>query len=220
IASWIADAAAKEEEIRKFLDARSILTVPAWLQHYTLRPIPDYLLGLGFTEEDDFTSPARLQENCIRYVNVPSANSGYFMRATAQYPRPLTVHEGIPGHYFQLCLSWKHEDPIRRHYYDSGANEGIGFYAVEMMLQAGLFDDRRKQFRVARASRLPVSASRRNNVPVCSTRKSKFAWRDAIASTETRATRARTAQRTLIQLLASFSANRARSQQRSDSRLR
>src|SRR5205085_7216955 len=48
---------------------------------------------------------------------------------------------GIPGHYFQLCLSWKHEDPIRRHYYDSGANEGIGFYAEEMMLQAGLFDD-------------------------------------------------------------------------------
>jgi uncharacterized protein (DUF885 family) len=56
-------------------------------------------------------------------------------------PRPITVHEGIPGHYFQLCLSWKNEDPIRRHYYDSGANEGIGFYAEEMMLQAGLFDD-------------------------------------------------------------------------------
>jgi len=44
-------------------------------------------------------------------------------------------------HYFQLCLSWKHEDPIRRHYYDSAPNEGIGFYAEEMMLQAGLFDD-------------------------------------------------------------------------------
>ena len=34
-----------------------------------------------------------------------------------------------------------HEDPIRRHYYDSGANEGLGFYIEEMMLQAGLFDD-------------------------------------------------------------------------------
>lgn len=30
--------------------------------------------------------------------------------------------------------------PIRRHCYDSGANEGMGFYAEEMMLQAGLFD--------------------------------------------------------------------------------
>jgi uncharacterized protein (DUF885 family) len=32
-------------------------------------------------------------------------------------------------------------DPIRRHYHDSSANEGIGFYAEEMMLHAGLFDD-------------------------------------------------------------------------------
>ncbi|MEP7071529.1 MAG: hypothetical protein ABI839_04025 [Verrucomicrobiota bacterium] len=28
-------------------------------------------------------------------------------------PRPLIVHEGIPGHYFQLCLVWKNDDPIR-----------------------------------------------------------------------------------------------------------
>ncbi len=138
---WIADAAAKELEIRKFLGDHAILTVPDWMQHYALRPIPEYLRGLGVTEEDDFTSPSRLNENCIRYVDSPSPKLGYFMRATAQDPRPLTVHEGIPGHYFQLCLSWKHEDPIRRHYYDSGANEGIGFYAEEMMLQAGLFDD-------------------------------------------------------------------------------
>ena len=52
------------------------------------------------------------------------------------------MHEGVPGHYFQLVLSWAHENPIRRHYYDSGANEGIGFYAEELMLQFGLFDDR------------------------------------------------------------------------------
>ena len=140
--SWIKDAAAKELQIREFLKKREILTVPDWLQHYTLRPMPEYLRALqGFGETDDFTSPSRLKDNCIRYVTEPSANLGYFWRATAQDPRPITVHEGIPGHYFQLCLSWKHEDPIRRHYYDSGANEGIGFYAEEMMLQAGLFDD-------------------------------------------------------------------------------
>jgi len=141
IDNWIKDAAAKELSIRKFLDEHGILTVPDWIQHYTLRPTPEYLRALGFTENDDFTSPSRLKENCIRYVPEPSDNLGYFWRATAQDPRPITVHEGIPGHYFQLCLSWKHEDPIRRHYYDSGANEGIGFYAEEMMLQAGLFDD-------------------------------------------------------------------------------
>jgi uncharacterized protein (DUF885 family) len=139
--SWIKDAAEKEAQIRKFLEEHRILTVPDWIQHYTLRPTPDYLRALGFTENDDFTGPSRLRENCVRYVPEPSEKLGYFWHATAMDPRPITVHEGIPGHYFQLCLSWKHEDPIRRHYYDSGANEGIGFYAEEMMLQAGLFDD-------------------------------------------------------------------------------
>src|SRR6266513_285614 len=141
INTWIKDAAEKELRIRKFLEERGILTVPKWVQHYTLRPTPEYLRALEFTENDDFTSPSRLNENCIRYVPEPSEKLGYFWRATAMDPRPITVHEGIPGHYFQLCLSWKNEDPIRRHYYDSGANEGIGFYAEEMMLQVGLFDD-------------------------------------------------------------------------------
>jgi uncharacterized protein (DUF885 family) len=141
INSWIRDAAGKELQIRKFLEERGILTVPDWVQHYTLQPTPEYLRVLGFSENDDFTGPSRLKENCVRYVPEPSEKLGYFWRATAMDPRPITVHEGIPGHYFQLCLSWKHEDPIRRHYYDSGANEGIGFYAEEMMLQAGLFDD-------------------------------------------------------------------------------
>src|SRR5438093_5068922 len=142
INTWNKDAADKELQFRKFLEERGILTVPDWIQHYTLRPTPEYLRALGFSETDDFTSPSRLNENCIRYVPEPSDKLGYFWRATAMDPRPICVHEGIPGHYFQLCLSWKHEDPIRRHYYDSGANEGIGFYAEEMMLQAGLFDDR------------------------------------------------------------------------------
>ena len=141
IDTWIKDAGEKELQIRKFLEGRGILTVPTWVKHYTLRKTPEYVNALGFTEHDDFTSPSRLNENCIRYVPEPSEKLGYFWRATAMDPRPITVHEGVPGHYFQLCLSWKNDDPIRRHYYDSGANEGIGFYAEEMMLQAELFDD-------------------------------------------------------------------------------
>jgi uncharacterized protein (DUF885 family) len=142
IDDWIKEAAHKEMQIRKFLEERDILTVPSWVQHYTLRTMPEYLRAMqGFDEMDDFTSPARLMENCIRYVTEPSGKLGYFWQATAEDPRPIIVHEGIPGHYLQLCLSWKNDDPIRRHYYDSGANEGIGFYAEETMLQSGLFDD-------------------------------------------------------------------------------
>jgi uncharacterized protein (DUF885 family) len=131
-----------ELAIRKFLDDKGILTVPPEIRHYTLRPMPGYLEALGdFGELDDFTGPSRLNDDGVRWISPPAQNLGYFWLATAKDARPDMVHEGVPGHYFQMCLSWKHEDPIRRHYYDSGANEGLGFYAEEMMLQAGLFDD-------------------------------------------------------------------------------
>jgi uncharacterized protein (DUF885 family) len=57
----------------------------------------------------------------------------------ARDPRTLIAHEGM--HYYQLSMSWAHPSLLRRFYYDSGPNEGIGFYAEEMLLQAGLFDD-------------------------------------------------------------------------------
>jgi uncharacterized protein (DUF885 family) len=64
----------------------------------------------------------------------------FFKDVSAHDPRPLILHEGVPGHYFQMAWSWHHPDPIRRHYYDSESNEGIGYYAEEMMQIAGLFD--------------------------------------------------------------------------------
>lgn len=133
----------EELAVRKFLVDRGILSVPEWIGHYRNLPLPRYIeaLGGGLGVTDDLTGPSRLKENGVSYIRVPSPNLGYFSLSTARDPRPILVHEGTPGHYFQLCLSWAHENPIRRHYYDSGANEGIGFYAEEMMLQAGYFDD-------------------------------------------------------------------------------
>lgn len=134
----------REDElaVRKYLQEKRILTVPSWVQHYTWQPMPAYMKPLeGVAEADDFTSPTRLQQNCVRYINPPSADLGYFALADAKDPRTGIVHEGVPGHYFQLSLSWAQPDVIRRHYYDSGANEGIGFYAEEMLLEAGLFDN-------------------------------------------------------------------------------
>jgi len=82
-----------------------------------------------------------LKENSTRYINPSSPDLGYFSLSVAKDPRGEIVHEGVPGHYFQIALSWSHPDPIRRHYYDSAANEGLGFYSEEMMLETGLFDD-------------------------------------------------------------------------------
>ncbi len=141
-ATQIAREERQEQEIRDFLEEKNILTVPAWVQHYRNLPYPAYLAPLAaFGVADDLTGAARLKENGTSYIKTPSPDRGYFDLSTARDPRGIIVHEGMPGHYFQKVMSWTNEDPIRRHYYDSGANEGIGFYAEEMMLQAGLFDD-------------------------------------------------------------------------------
>jgi uncharacterized protein (DUF885 family) len=142
-AAQIKAEARDEREVREFLRDKKILTVPDWVQHYTNRPLPDYmapLADLGVT--DDLTGPGRLKQDGIHYIPPPSSSLGYFDLATARDPMVMIVHEGIPGHYFQLVRSWANPDPIRRHYFDSGANEGIGFYSEEMTLEAGLFDAR------------------------------------------------------------------------------
>jgi uncharacterized protein (DUF885 family) len=133
----IRNSARDELAIREFLEKKAILTVSPQIGHYTIRLMPGYLDALsGFGETDDF-----LHATGVRWLNQPSPTLGYFWLATARDPRPDMVHEGVPGHYFQMAWSRMQEDPIRRHYYDSGPNEGLGFYAEEMMLQAGLFDD-------------------------------------------------------------------------------
>jgi len=134
--------AREDANIRRYLTEHQILTVPADIPHWTLRPAPDYVVAFDpFGEIDDFTGPSRLHQDGTRWINPPSNDLPYFWKAYAQDPRTTGVHEGIPGHFFQLSLSWRNADPIRRQYYDSGANEGIGFYAEEMMLDAGLYDD-------------------------------------------------------------------------------
>jgi uncharacterized protein (DUF885 family) len=138
----IAAEARDEQRVRDFLVSHHILSLPADLPHYRNLLLPDYLEPLeelGTT--DDLTGPSRITEDGISYIRTPRPDLGFFHLSTARDPRPIIVHEGVPGHYFQLSLGWRHPNPVRRHFYDSAANEGIGFYAEEMMLQTGLFDD-------------------------------------------------------------------------------
>ncbi len=139
-AEQIASEAAGEKMLRAFCEEHDLLSFPGWLRCYRNLPLPAYLAplrALGVT--DDLTSASRLADDGVSYIPAPAPDLPYFYLAMARDPRTLIAHEGV--HYYQLARSWAHDDPIRRHYYDSGPNEGIGFYAEEMLLQAGLFDD-------------------------------------------------------------------------------
>ena len=131
-----------ELAIREYLVSHGILSVPTEIKHYRDRAIPPYVAALSFLGvSDDLTGPSRLDQDSSSYKGDPTKARGFFSVVTAMDTRPLMIHEGVPGHYFQMAWSWHHTDPIRRHYYDSESNEGIGFYAEEMMLEAGLFED-------------------------------------------------------------------------------
>jgi hypothetical protein len=139
VAAVVARERTDELAVRKFLADQGLLTVPAWTRHYLFRPIPAYLAPIKFGVLDDLTSPKRLDQDGTAYVQTPSESLGYFEKAAERDPRLQIVHEG--AHYLQAVLSFANPDPLRRHYYDSGPNEGLAFYNEELMLQAGLFED-------------------------------------------------------------------------------
>ena len=130
-----------EAAVRDFYEAENLLTQPTTLGRYLNAPRPKYLeplRWLGVT--DDLTGPSRLDIDGVAYVPAPRPQMPYFYAANARDPRAGIVHEG--AHYKQLAMSWRHPRSIRRHYYDSGVNEGIAFYNEELMLAAGLFADK------------------------------------------------------------------------------
>lgn len=136
----VARQAKDAADVRNFYEREGLLSQPASLRDYLTAPMPAYLeplQWLGVT--DDLTFEGRLGEDGVSYTPPPRPSLPYFYAANARDPRLGIVHEG--AHYQQLALSWAHEDPIRRRYYDSIPNEGIAFYNEELMLQAGLFED-------------------------------------------------------------------------------
>ena len=129
-----------EAAVRAFYAGRGLLSQPESLRHYLTLPLPDYLEPLLFLGvADELTGPGRLNEDGVAYVPPPGPGLPYFRAANARDPRAGILHEG--AHYQQLALAWRNPRPVRRHYYDSGANEGIAFYNEEMMLVSGLVDD-------------------------------------------------------------------------------
>jgi hypothetical protein len=140
-AEQVKNEANDERQVRQFYAEQGILSQPQTLKHYLNAPLPAYLAPikwLGVT--DDLTGPARVDEDGYSYVPEPHNKLPYFYAANARDARAGIVHEG--AHYQQLAISWRHERVLRRYYYDSGVNEGIAFYNEELLLAAGLFDDK------------------------------------------------------------------------------
>ncbi|MEN8656122.1 DUF885 family protein [Streptomyces sp. 21So2-11] len=129
-----------EQDIRAFLRREGIIDLPDDLRHYRNACMPPYLEPLTWLGVPHYIASARRPgDNALRYLRAPRADLPYFQRVEAYDPRVGVVHEGV--HAWQSALAWRHPNPLRRHYFDSAANEGIAFHAEELALHAGLFQD-------------------------------------------------------------------------------
>lgn len=135
----VAQQRGDEQAVRDLYERRGLLSQDGFA-HYRVAPVPDYVAPLSWlTVNDDLTDAGRPDTDGVSYFPQPGPGLPYFYAANARDPRLGIAHEG--AHYQQLVRAWQHDDPVRREYYDSVANEGIAFYNEELLLQAGLFDD-------------------------------------------------------------------------------
>lgn len=136
----VAAEAAGEAQVRALYESSGLLSQPESLRHYRFAATPPYLEPIAFLGvTDDLTSIRRRDEHATSYIPEPASDLPYFDAANARDPRLGIIHEG--AHAQQLALSWAQPNPMRRHFIDSVANEGIAHYNEELMLTAGLFAD-------------------------------------------------------------------------------
>jgi uncharacterized protein (DUF885 family) len=131
----------QEAQLRSFYEGRDLLSQPETLRHYWLAPMPDHIRPLQWLGVTDDINWQRAEVPAVSYQPDPArepAGLGFFDDAIARDPMTGLIHEG--AHSQQLALSAVNPDPVRRHYYDSGANEGVAFYNEEMLARAGLFE--------------------------------------------------------------------------------
>lgn len=125
-----------ETLIRTFLREQRLLTIP-----------------------DDI--PPQFETDAFWIVR-PGGHRHFWEEITYRDPLNNHIHASIPGHRFDGLIQRKQPRPIRRAFRDGTRAEGWSFYIEEMLLQAGLLDDRprtRELFYIAqlkRAARIPA----------------------------------------------------------------
>jgi hypothetical protein len=130
-----------EGTARRFLEAKNILTVPAWMKHYRNLPLPPYLEPLSFMGvADDLTSDTRLEEGW-RELHQTAVTDPIIFPVDCQRPATLIVHEGVPAITFK-CASPQPTKQYPLALLRFRCERRHRFYAEELMLQFGFFDDK------------------------------------------------------------------------------
>jgi uncharacterized protein (DUF885 family) len=131
-AEFDAKRKAEDEDLLKFLRDGDWVTIPDYVQHDP--------------EEGPYQFPFE-KDPSKRGLFDPPLHLHFFFQAEFRDGRPLRAHN-LPGHAFDALQAARDTRPIRgasRLFFVNGLrNEGWAFYLEEMILQAGMLEDRPK----------------------------------------------------------------------------
>ena len=134
-------------ELRAFVDAQDIITVPAWLGAMDVVETPKFQqpVSPGASMESPrlfsksskgyyfITPPESLKEAADRLDMNQDFDRDRILQTAA--------HEAMPGHFLQLSIARRHSDYIRKIQSSGVFAEGWAFYGEEMFVRLGLYGD-------------------------------------------------------------------------------
>ena len=134
-------------QLRAFVEAQDLLTIPAWLGSMDVVETPKFLqpVSPGASME----SPRLFEKSSTGYYfitppeSLKDAADRLDMNEDFDRDRILSTgaHEAMPGHFLQLSIARRHPDFVRKMQSSGVFAEGWAFYGEEMFVRLGLFGD-------------------------------------------------------------------------------
>ena len=132
-------------ELGRFMTARDVITVPAWLGSINVIETPKFMQPVSpgasmisprlFSDESNgyyfITPPTSLAEAAARLDMNQDFDRDRILSTAA--------HEAMPGHFLQLSIARRHPDFIRKMQGSGVFAEGWAFYGEEMFVRLGLY---------------------------------------------------------------------------------
>lgn len=136
---------ARIADLRQFVTAHDVVTVPAWLGTINVVETPKFMQPVS--PGASMISPRLLSQETNGYyfitppTSLAKAAARLDMNQDFDHDRILSTaaHEAMPGHFLQLSIARRHPDFIRRIQSSGVFAEGWAFYGEEMFVRLGLY---------------------------------------------------------------------------------
>ena len=135
-------------ELRKFVTAESVVTIPSWLGTMRILETPAFLQpispGAAMNPPRLFSSSTTGYYFITPPKSLAQAAARLDMNLDFDRDRILSTaaHEALPGHFMQLSIAKRHPDFIRKIQSSGVFAEGWAFYGEEMFVRLGLYGQR------------------------------------------------------------------------------